>query len=203
QVPDPRTLPPYGFCWFLLGASAEPPPWSVRSGSAVEYHPLVRRDGLADVLESRERQVLERDILPGYIAQRHWYRHKGSAVTRTTIVSAIYLPEQPELIFANVEASCAAGLAVYVMPLMIAWDDKLLSPFEEPLALARVRKHARLGYLTDALAAPGFVNLLLHWLKAEARLPAADGELIFTSEGGAKIPELAQSELEWIDRELA
>src|SRR5438105_2320327 len=203
QLPYLLTLPPYGFYWFLLSASAEPPPWSVLSGSAVEHHTLVLRDGLADVLEGRERQMLERDILPGYIAQRHWYRHKGSVVTRATIVSAIYLPEQPELIFVNVEASCAAGQAVYAMPLVIAWDDKSLSPFEEPLALARVRKRARLGYLTDALVAPGFVNLLLHWLKAEARLPATDGELIFTADGGAEIPELLQSELEWVDRELA
>jgi maltose alpha-D-glucosyltransferase/alpha-amylase len=103
----------------------------------------------------------------------------------------------------DVEAHCATGTAVYAMPLAIAWDDKPLSPFEEPLALARVRKRARLGYLTDALTNPAFLNLLLQYLRENARIPMAGSDLVFAAESEAEIPELPQSGVDWLARDVA
>ena len=39
-----------------------------------------------------------------------------------------------------------------------------------------------MGYLTDALASPAFLSLLLQWLQENARIPVSGGELIFTAE---------------------
>src|SRR5205085_9868932 len=54
------TLPPYGFYWFYLSASAEPPSWSTATpGPPAELHTFVLRDGLPDVVEGSARNVLE------------------------------------------------------------------------------------------------------------------------------------------------
>src|SRR6185312_13928257 len=69
------TLPPYAFYWFYLSASADPPSWSTATpGPPIELHTFVLRDGMADIVETLARDILEKDILPKYIAQRRWYQ---------------------------------------------------------------------------------------------------------------------------------
>lgn len=182
------TLAPYGFYWFALSASAEPPSWTVPAAVGIEYHTLVLRDGISDVLQSRDRLILERDVLPRYVEQRLWYRHKGSAVTRARIQSIISATEH-DLAFAEVEIEAAGQIQIYSLPLVIAWDDRSPAPSEESLALARVRRRSRVGYLTDALASTSILNCLLDWLRGNAHLTLPGGELIFVTEPGTAVIE--------------
>jgi maltose alpha-D-glucosyltransferase/alpha-amylase len=196
------TLPPYGFYWFALSASAEPPPWTTGSGGSVEHHTLVLRNDIADLFDSRERHILEHDILPHYIEQRHWYRHKGSAIAKVSI-AALASSTQSDFVLMDVEVSAAGQRAIYSLPLAIAWDDRPVTQSEESLALARVRRRSRMGYLTDALAVPAFAQQLVRWLKESARVPLSGGELIFSQEPEAVIPEILENDIDWLDRDLS
>ena len=200
QSPFLLTLPPYGFYWFSLTSSAEPPAWTSISGP--EYPTLVLRNSIADLFESREKQVLERDILPQYIAQRRWYRHKGSAIAKASIVG-IMPSAQSDFVLADVEVSTAGEREIYALPLAISWDDAPVSPAEENLALARVRRRSRTGFLTDALAAPAFLKQFIAWLQENARIPLSGGDLIFLSEPRAEIQPLAEMQFEWLDLDLS
>ncbi len=103
----------------------------------------------------------------------------------------------------DVEVSAAGQRIIYSLPLAIAWDDKPITLPEESLALARVRRRSRMGHLTDALAIPAFTQQLVRWLKESARVPLSGGELIFSPEPEAVIPEILENELVWLDRDLS
>jgi maltose alpha-D-glucosyltransferase / alpha-amylase len=49
----------------------------------------------------------------------------------------------------------------YALPLSLAWDDATSAPFEAPLAIARVRRGPRVGYLTDGFASAKFARTIL------------------------------------------
>ena len=202
QPPYLLTLPPYGFYWFALSTSAEPPSWTSTSGSPPEYHTLVLRNSIADLFESREKQALERDILPQYIAQRRWYRHKGRAIAKASIVGFMPSP-QFDFVLADVEVSTAGERETYSMPLAIAWDDAAVSQADENLALARVRRRSRTGFLTDALAIPAFLRQVVGWLRENTRIPLTGGDLIFSAEPQTEIPEVGETQFEWLDRDFS
>ena len=194
------TLPPYGFYWFSLSSSAEAP--ATTSVTGPEYHTLVLRNSIADLFESREKQVLERDILPQYIAQRRWYRHKGRPVAKASIVGFMS-SAQSDFVLADVEVSTAGERETYSMPLAISWDDAPISQTEDDLALARVRRRSRTGFLTDAFANSGFLRQLVCWLQENARIPLIGGELIFAAEPQTEIPQLADTQFEGLDRDFS
>jgi maltose alpha-D-glucosyltransferase/alpha-amylase len=202
HTPYLLTLPPYGFYWFALSTSAEPQGRTSVSGSSPEYHTLVLRNGIADLFESREKQVLERDILPQYIAQRRWYRHKGRPIAKVSIVG--FMPSaHADFVLADVEVSTAGERETYSMPLAIAWDDASVSQAEESLALARVRRRSRTGFLTDALATPGFLRQVVGWVRENARIPLTGGDLVFLAEPETELPEVAENQFEWLDRDFS
>jgi maltose alpha-D-glucosyltransferase/alpha-amylase len=71
KLPYLLTLPPYGFYWFLLTGGAQMPPWYTAPPEPMpDYPTLVLRNGLADLLQDRARQVLEREVLPTYLPKR-------------------------------------------------------------------------------------------------------------------------------------
>jgi maltose alpha-D-glucosyltransferase/alpha-amylase len=185
------TLPPFGFFWFLLSASAEAPVWSTAtSSSTVEHHTFVLRDGLREITEGPAREVLERDILPKYIAQRRWYQGRDTAIDIVGLLADTTDGEDPEFQFNDVRVNCGNTSAVYSLPLAIAWDDTPNSPYEGPLALARVRRRARVGLLTDGFASVKFVRTVMDGLCGRKRLPFCGGSLVFrtTSEFDITVP---------------
>ena len=202
QLPYLLTLPPYGFYWFSLSASAEPPPWTVSSAGSVEYHTLVLRDGIGDLFESRERQRLERDILPPHIEQSRWFRNKGSRIANVTITGLMTAPEH-EFVLSDIDISAAGQKTTYSLPLAIAWDDKAVNPADERFALARVRRRSRVGFLIDALASPVVLRQWFLWLGGNARVPLRGGELVFSAEPGSRAVELQANEIQRVDRDLS
>ncbi len=192
------TLPPYGFSWFQLCADMAGPSWSTAgTGLEADHITLVLRRGLADVLSSPARGELERDVLPGYLAERRWFQAKDAVVRRTTITAASPLPG--DLLLTEVEVETDAGLELYALPLGVVWEDEPSGPFAPQLSLARVRRGREIGLLTDAFAMPEFVRGVVAAFQEGACIETLAGELVFTATSDFDLtPDMAA---EWLTTE--
>ena len=193
------TLPPFGFYWFALSAEAEQPEWSTATAKNLdEQYTFVLRDGIRSIFEGRARDVLERDILPGYLGQKRWFQQKSQERPAVTIDAALSLSaDASDQAFALVCASTGETRARYSLPLAIAWEDEPSNPQESRLALARARRRARAGLLTDAVASAKFVRLVL-CLLAKASRRETDGMVLrFDPQPSYAEPE-ANAEIEWL-----
>ena len=207
EVPFPKigqltyllTLPAFGFYWFSLSNEADQPAWSTAtSENTAEYYTFVLRDGLKNVLETRSRGVLEREILPGYVAQRRWFQAKSPTLPQIAIGDTAPLSKNSEMMLAILDVTAQDRTERYSLPLAIAWEDASSAPYESALALARVRRGSRIGLLTDGFATPGFIRAILAGL-SQPDAPDANG-FIFTAT--PVLPDIAvDAEIEWIAAE--
>ncbi|MDB5393507.1 MAG: Trehalose synthase [Rhodospirillales bacterium] len=174
------TLPPYGFYWFSLSKENQPPIWSTATaGSVAEHHTFVLRNNLLGIGEGTSRQMLEQEILPVYINNRRWFQNKGQKIAAIELAAIEPLPGVAgDAIFVQLAVHVGDAVERYMLPLAVAWEDKLQNPFEAPLALARVRQGRRVGLLTDAFATPSFARALLTGLKTSTNLKLNDGGAI-------------------------
>jgi maltose alpha-D-glucosyltransferase / alpha-amylase len=157
------TLSPYGFYWFLL--AAEEASWPSTHTPAPEpmpeYQTIVLRDRLADALLAG-RASLERDILPSYLPKRRWFAMKDQTMQAVRLASLVPLPfADRELLLAEIETETQGEAARWLLPLAIAWEDQQTGPLPAQLALARVRRGARVGLLTDAFSLSDFAHAVL------------------------------------------
>jgi maltose alpha-D-glucosyltransferase/alpha-amylase len=67
----------------------------------------------------------------------------------------------------------------YLLPLAIAWEDSISDALPQQLALARVRRGRRVGFLTDAFASDALPIAVLRALALAAVRPLAVGEIRF------------------------
>jgi maltose alpha-D-glucosyltransferase/alpha-amylase len=175
------TLPPYGFYWFSLASDVAPPAWSsATSGPLVEHHTFVFRKSIAEVLENGARAILTGNVLPQYIAQRRWFQHNEpmTAPLEIEVWGAVESGGEAFL-YTEITVQDDGRPVHYALPLAIAWEDQASSPFEAPLALARVRKGPRVGLLTDAFATQVFARIVIEGLLERKRIPIKNGEIIF------------------------
>jgi maltose alpha-D-glucosyltransferase/alpha-amylase len=158
------TLGPYGFFWFLL---REPDASTIEMPRRTwaEFETLVVTDGWKSLLHGRSKSILERDVLPAFLASRRWYAERGALPT-THIVGAVPLgAADPDLGIALLEAEGRRETANYLLPMTIKWT-RFDPERQNPSALAAVRRGPREGSLFDATADAGFVALLLENLRA-------------------------------------
>lgn len=181
QLPYLLTLPPYGFLWFHLARDAQYPPWHTPAPEMMpELATLVIRRGLADLLAPAPRAVLETESLPAYLAVRRWFAEKDKRIVATRIAASVILPVNgDDVLLTEVETEVGAKRERYLLPLGIAWDDPGLASLPQQLALARVRRGRRLGYLTDAIAVESLLRGTLKALKDGAELPVEGGTIRF------------------------
>src|SRR5262249_3831814 len=154
------TLGPYGFFWFLL---REPDASTIEAPIWAEFETLVVTDGWRSLLHGRSKSVLERDVLPAFLASRRWYADRGRLAT-THIAGAIPIGD-PDLGVALLEAKGKRETANYLLPLTIKWT-RFDRERQNPSALAAVRRGSREGTLLDATADPSSIALLLENLRA-------------------------------------
>ncbi len=176
------TLPPYGFYWFLLAdeEAGWPTSHTPVPEPMPEYQTIVSRNRLADALLAG-RAVLEREILPAYLAKRRWFAMKDQALRAVRLASLVPLPNaENEMLLADIETDTQGGSARWLLPLAIAWEERPTGPLPAQLALARVRRGARVGLLTDGFSLPEFASAILTGLAA-GRLAA--GAAIATEAG--------------------
>jgi maltose alpha-D-glucosyltransferase / alpha-amylase len=204
QLPYLLTLPPYGFYWFQLADASHMPGWHAPSPVPMpELVTLILRHGVQDVLQPPARSTLERDILPAYLANRRWYAAAGQSPESVTVVRADELPQDgAPVLLTEVEAQTEHGPQRYQLPLGFIREDDVVNPLPQQLALARARRGASVGFLTDAFSLPRLGIALIEALKQRQRLPGEDSEIRF--EPSLRIDELViegEPDVRWLGAE--
>jgi maltose alpha-D-glucosyltransferase / alpha-amylase len=193
------TLQPYGFYWFQLceKLTAE----FQASVTAVEVETLVLTGGWRSLLEGRTRSVLEREVLPAFLAGRRWYADRGATIATRVVMSVPLATRDPELELAIVEVTTAKETGYYVLPLTIRWT-RLDRVRKDPNALAAVRRGRSEGTLLDGAADPSFVALMLEQMRSGRSVEAGGGRLLFhPTQAFSTMPPRAVENVRTIDTE--
>jgi maltose alpha-D-glucosyltransferase/alpha-amylase len=173
------TLPDHAFYWFSLAKDTAMPSWRVPPSEPLpELATLVIRHEITELLAPEPKRMIERDILPPYLARRRWFAQKDRKVHSISIV-------RDDVIRGRVGDFVAFEIAVaaegrqdrYLLPVGIVWDDGKLPAIVHQLALGRVRRHRQIGVLTDAFAVDALPAAVLASLAKERVEPLADGEI--------------------------
>ena len=82
------TLAPYGFFWFYL---CEPSGEIESPSIAPEFETLVVTEGWRSLSHGRARMILERDVLPAFLASRRWFPAKDSTAVSAKLAATIPL----------------------------------------------------------------------------------------------------------------
>ena len=174
------TLAPYGFFWLQLCELSET---AAAVPIAPEFETLVVTSGWKSLMQGRSRTVLERDVLPAFLASRRWFSERGNKSIATRIAGSVPLPSsEAELGMALVEAGGRARAATYLLPLVIRWT-RLERERHSPVALAAVRRGAREGTLLDAAADASFIGFILDQLRRPQVLEWEGRRIEFRSTG--------------------
>ncbi len=178
QLPYLLTLSPYGFYWFALATQTD---WPTQHTPAPElmpdYQTFVIRKCLADALIGA-RAMLEREVLPTYLSKRRWFAMKDQSLIGVGLALITQLTEQ-DLLLAEVEIDTPVGTSRWLLPLGIAGEDHLSGPLPAQLALASVRRGARVGLLTDGFALAEFALAIMTGLAKARTIPSGGGEVRF------------------------
>jgi len=178
QLPYMLTLPPYGFYWFLLSEADDWPSLHIPAPEPMpEYQTIVMRQSLYDAVLAA-RAVIERDVLPQYLAMRRWFGMKDQVLRSARIALMTRVPSN-DAVLMEIETETASGTARWLLPLGIAWDDTTVPPLQSQLALARVRRGAKVGLLTDAFALPAFPRVVLSGLAQKDIVATEHGMIRF------------------------
>ena len=170
------TLGPYGFYWFQLCETV---------GSAIEVHitpaefeTLVVTHGWRSLLQGHSKSVLERDVLPAFLASRGWFAERGKSSTTCHLVGALALDAADQnLGVALVEAKGRHETANYLLPLSIKWTPfDRCGPIATPLPPCR---GPRQGTLIDASADASFISSVLENLRASRTIEGDQRILAF------------------------
>ncbi len=154
------TLAPYGFLWFLLCPASEPEERVFHR----EFTTLVLSEGWNTIRTGRQSQTLEREVLPGFLAERRWFGDKSGALPSTKILSALPLERggtSAALMFIGV--TTADGVeSRYLLPLGVRWTrfDRIGAAVSQ--VVSAVRRGPREGTLLDAAGETDFIALLLN-----------------------------------------
>jgi maltose alpha-D-glucosyltransferase/alpha-amylase len=162
------TLPAYGFHAFELAGRERLPEWYVPEPDPLPELPtLVLRAGLSEELGGAHRDRLQQELLPPWLARRPWHPagDEWPALRRVLALDGDGV---------LLELGWPDGTQRWV-PLAVAWEGREPQSVP-PLALARVRRGARVGWLTGGLA---MRPVLERWREAWNGGETDDGALVF------------------------
>lgn len=200
------TLPPYGFYWFVLSETAEPPAWHVGTPEPMtEQITLVLRG--APGVNPHARDVLARDALPEYVRRRRWFSAKAENVESVRIA---YLapfvdhPQQP-CVLSEIDVQLGGRTLRYQLPLGVLWDadDHDSAPqLAGMLSIARARMSSRIGLVTDAFVLEPFARAVLDGFRAGRTLETEGGRISFIADATAEELDAAAAEtVAWVSAE--
>ncbi len=202
QLPYLLTLPPYGFCWFLLLPAAQTALGQARTAEVMpEYQTLVIRR-LDDLLALANRRTLEREILPAYLIRRRWFARRSAPSSVHIVYAQVFGDAQHPLLLGEIQV--ATEDERYQLPLGFLAEEEFGSAQPQQLAqvLARVRRGRRVGLLIDGFALPAFVCDVIQGMREGRVLPSSQGELRFSSGAGLAEVELpADAEVRYLSVE--
>jgi maltose alpha-D-glucosyltransferase/alpha-amylase len=175
------TLAPYGFFWFQLCENLERR--TDAPSTAPELETLVVTDGWASLLQGRSKQVLEYDVLPGFLSSHRWFAERGNPSISTRITAALPLKAgDPGLELVLVEAQGKREPSSYLIPLTVKWQHIDRSQ-RHPNTLAAVRRGAREGLMLDVTADAEFISAVLDKVRAAETIEAGNLRLEFRPVG--------------------
>jgi maltose alpha-D-glucosyltransferase/alpha-amylase len=199
------TLPPYGFYWFVLAKEGDWPSWHIPAPEPMpEYHTIVLRGDLADTLYQSGRNLLEREVLPPYLAKRRWFAAKHESIELTRVSYLARLPgAEREIFLCEIESRTRSGTARWLLPLGVVWEGEAATALPNQLALAHVRRERRVGLLTDGFALPAFAYQIVAALAENLTCPSPDGEIRFrhTPDHAAALRVPRDAEINWMSAE--
>jgi maltose alpha-D-glucosyltransferase/alpha-amylase len=197
------TLPPYGFYWFQLTTEVESPQWRTAPPEQLtEFETLVLRSGLQGGLDERHKQLITQDILPSYLPIRRWFASKNETLHEARIPWTVPMPFAEDVLMAEVEASVGKRTERYFMPLGIAWESAGGLPLPQQLALARVRRGPRVGFLTDGFAVDRWAHAVLQALCERSTVETPDGEIRFEGTPELDCMQVTQdASIRWLSAE--
>ncbi|HLS59279.1 MAG TPA: maltose alpha-D-glucosyltransferase [Paracoccaceae bacterium] len=203
ELPYLLTLPPYGFYWFTLEPEGAAPPWHAETPEQMpEYTTLVMRRGLGEIVEARNAHRLEIEVLPGYLPKRRWFAAKDERLGAIRIEWAAPLASRVLALLAGIAVEVGGRVDRYLMPLSIVWESDNPPPIAYQLALARVRRGARVGYLTDAAALPEAAGAIITALRRGEEREASGGVIRYRATSRlADLPETEESSVRLLSAE--
>jgi maltose alpha-D-glucosyltransferase/alpha-amylase len=194
ELPYLLTLPAYGFFWFKLTDEAEAPLWHTQPPEPLpEFVTLTARGGRIDpVMEGRELEALQRDVLPGFLPNQRWFAAKGTRLRRVgvTVLGSVEPGEQNKLLI--VDVNTGDGPQRYFLPVTIQWGEQNLK-FGAPklsYTLAAVRYGPVLGALVDGSHDERFIGDLARAIRAGGETAVPGGRIVFTSNEAFRSLEL-------------
>jgi len=206
ELPYLLTLPGWGFYEFSLESDVAAPKWHEERPPRPELPLLVVPDGvralLADdsstparpgraLMARRVREQLERDVLPAFLREQRWFAGKSAGLASTTLIEEGEWGDTSSSgrwLLTIARANLVDGDAqMYALPLAVAWEDSADGPEHARIAsllhctVARVRQHARVGVLFDALWDDAFCQALVHAMARNETHALARSSLVFTT----------------------
>ncbi len=197
------TLPPYGFYWFELKADEAAPSWHSEAPQQMpEFQTLVVRESLKELLGERHSATILHDVLPDYLLRRRWFASKNEPISSVRIAYAVPSPNNRELYTTEIEVKVGDRTERYFVPAAIVWESSSLSQLSQQLALVRVRKGRRVGYLTDAFSLQELGSAIIAGLQTRAQLDTPDGQIQCIGEPLVDdIPDLRDAPIRWLSAE--
>ncbi|WNW10057.1 maltose alpha-D-glucosyltransferase [Pseudomonas sp. DTU_2021_1001937_2_SI_NGA_ILE_001] len=185
------TFPPYGFHWFLLAAENQMPSWHVEPAQSLPDFPtLVLKKRLEELLDQPLRDTIENTSLTGYLPKRRWFGSKDKTIEKVHIAYAVRFGEAPRpVLLSEIEVTAGGQCERYQLPFGLLGEDESASALPQQLALARVRRGAQVGLITDAFTLEAFVRDVVQAMQAGTELDCADGRLLFA--GTAELAPLS------------
>ncbi|MGE3856604.1 MAG: maltose alpha-D-glucosyltransferase [Dehalococcoidia bacterium] len=169
-------LGPHSFYWFSL----TPQPQAVASEEP-ESGVLPLRGDWAAVVEEPAAGVLERDYLPGFLAQQRWFGGKARTISGTRIVEVAPLQRRPTpawwvLVRVTYEDG---GEETYHVPLAVVTGRlaRRITDASPSAVLARLGGEPGRGLLVDAMECEDVALAMLEVATAASAVPARHGEL--------------------------
>ncbi|WP_428853150.1 maltose alpha-D-glucosyltransferase [Imbroritus primus] len=200
------TLPPYGFYWFVLSDTAEPPAWHVGPPEPMaEQITLVLRG--TPLLNAHARDTLAREALPEYLRRRRWFSAKDGALDAVRVAYAVPFVDgvQHPCLLSEIDVQVAGRTLRYQLPLGLLWDaDDSDSAPQLPgmLSLARARTGSRVGLVTDAFTLEAFARGVLQAFRTQRTIDTEDGQILFRAEADpAQLDAAGAETVAWVAAE--
>ena len=198
------TLPPYAFYWFELRASGEAAPsWRDEPPEQLpEFQTLVVRESLRELLGERYSATILHDLLPAYLQRRRWFAAKNETISSVRIAYAAQVPSSREIMLTEIVVRLRDRVERYLVPAGIAWEGATPQLLPQQLAMARVRRGGRVGYITDAFSLEALPRAIMAWLRERATITTQEGEIRCLGEPGIDaLPDMGQAPIRWLATE--
>jgi maltose alpha-D-glucosyltransferase / alpha-amylase len=131
---------------------------------------------------ARTRNLFERDVLPGFLANRRWFPERDQSKIRPTLSAGIPLSsddDSEQLWITLVEAKSNGVSARYLLPLEIHWV-RSEQERQNPRAMAAVRQGPREGTVMDVASDSRFVIRFLRNLQRSLTIDESGRKLVFS-----------------------